>query len=174
VTRAAGMYCRVSRAWRVVCRAEMDLPFCADVAWGRLRDFRTFAAQDFFHASVRVDAGGVRPSARLEIDHRFGPLFTTRVGRILKWEEGVGYSFSDLSRAGPRCAFPHVYRYRLRAAGPSRCMIELTIAGLWTTRWLPPPLVRLWLLWIFSHIARSVQNTLLASPCGLTFASARC
>jgi hypothetical protein len=174
VTRAARMYCRVSRAWRVVCRAKMELPFSAAFAWGRLRDFRTFAAQDFFHAAVRVDAGGVRAGARLEIDHRFGPLSTTRVGRILKWDEGVGYSFSDLARAGPRCAFPHVYRYRLRPVGASRCVIEIIIAGLSTTRWLPRPLVRLWLLWVFSHIARSVQNTLLASPCGLTPAGARC
>jgi hypothetical protein len=151
----------VTPAGRVLCRAVLEIPLSVSVAWGQLRDFRRFAAQDFFHAAVRVDRGGVRRGARLEIDHRFGPFAVTRVGRILQWTEGRGYSFSDLSRRGARAAFPHVYRYQLRPAGPSRCVIEITIAGLWTTRFLPRWMTRLWLRWVFSHIVHSVHNTLL-------------
>ena len=151
----------VSATGRVLCRAVVELPVGATVAWGQLRDFRLFAAQDFFHAAVRVDAGGVRRGAALEIDHRFGPFAVTRVGRILQWEENVGYSFSDLSRRGPRHGFPHVYRYRLwrSAAG---CVVEVSIAGLWTASWLPKWIVRLWLRWVFSHIVCSVENTLVS------------
>ena len=152
----------VTGGGRVVCRAVVEVPLGAGAAWGQLRDFRRFAAQDFFHVAVRVERGGVRRGARLEIDHRFGPFFVTRVGRILQWAEGVGYSFSDLSRRGPRAGFPHVYRYRLRPGGPSRCVLEITIAGRWTARFLPRPLVRLWLRWVFSHIVFSVHNALLA------------
>lgn len=147
---------------RVVCRARIDVPASASTAWGQLRDFRRFAAQDFFHAAVRVAPGGVRHGALLEIDHRFGPFAVTRVGRILQWQEGRGYSFSDLSRRHPFAGFPHVYRYRLLPAGPSRCVLEVTVAGRWTTPLLPRWAARLWLTWVFTHIAASVGNTLLA------------
>ena len=151
----------VSRGWRVTCRAHFELPVSLPVAWGQLRDFRRFAAQDFFHTAVRVASPGVRAGAALEIDHRFGPFRTTRVGRILCWRENEGYSFSDLSANGPRSAFPHTYRYRLRPVSPGRCTVEITVAGRWTTTRVPRPLVRLWLRWVFSHIAASVRNTLI-------------
>ena len=154
------MTVRLTPSRRVTCRATFELPVSQSVAWGQLRDFRRFAAQDFFHASVRVSPGGPRAGAALELDHRFGPFRATRVGRILSWRELEGYSFSDLSPRGPRHAFPHVYRYRLRPLAPARCRVEITVAGLWTTRWLPGPLVRLWLAWVFSHIATSARNAL--------------
>jgi hypothetical protein len=144
----------------VTCRASFSLPVSTAAAWGQLRDFRRFAAQDFFHAAVRVGVGGVRPGAALEIDHRFGPFAVTRVGRILQWRENVGYSFSDLSSADPRAAFPHVYRYRLTATGSSSCDLEVLVAGRWTASWLPRVLTTLWLRWVFSHIVCSVRNEL--------------
>jgi hypothetical protein len=146
---------------RVTCRATFELPVSQSVVWGQLRDFRRFAAQDFFHAAVRVSPSGPRAGAALELDHRFGPFRTTRVGRILHWRELNGYSFSDLSPRGPRHAFPHVYRYRLRAASRVRCQVVITVAGLCKTQVLPRPLVRLWLAWVFSHIATSARNALL-------------
>lgn len=152
---------QVSKGGRVLCRAVAELPVTATVAWGQLRDFRLFAAQDFFHSAVRVDAAGVRRGAALEIDHGFGPFAVTRVGRILQWEENAGYSFSDLSRRGPRHGFPHVYRYRLWSCDDG-CFVEVTIAGLWTASALPRWMVQLWLRWVFSHIVRSVENTLLS------------
>ena len=151
----------VNRGWRVTCRADFELPVSLPVAWGQLRDFRRFAAQDFFHAAVRVSPGGPRVGAALEIDHRFGPLRTTRVGRILQWRENEGYSFSDLSPRGLRRAFPHVYRYRLRPLSADTCQVEITVAGLWTTPLVPCFLVRLWLAWVFSHIATSARNSML-------------
>jgi hypothetical protein len=87
----------------------------------------------------------------------------TRVGRILTWEEGRGYSFSDLSRARPRRAFPHAYEYALHPLEGDRCCLEISIRGRWTMRLLPRPLVRLWLAWVFSHIVRSIENELLAA-----------
>ena len=150
----------VNKSWRVTCHATVEVPLGAGVAWGQLRDFRRFAAQDFFHESVRVAPGGVRSGAALEIDHRFGPFRVTRVGRVLAWHEGRGYSFSDLSRAGVRSGFPHVYRYRLSPAGEGRCVVDVTIAGLWTLRVLPRWAVRLWLAWVFSHIVCTVRNSL--------------
>lgn len=148
---------------RVDCFARLELPVGAGRAWGRLRDFRRFAAQDFFHHDVRVVGGVARAGAALEIPHRFGPFRVTRVGRILAWEEGCGYGFSDLSRRRPRAAFPHAYRYELRPLGGERCRLEISVRGRWTTRMLPRPLVRLWLVWVFSHIVRSAENEMLAA-----------
>jgi hypothetical protein len=153
----------LQRTGRVECFARIELPLAIGRAWGQLRDFRTFAAQDFFHADVRVDGNGPRAGASIEIPHRFGPFRVTRVGRILRWEEGRGYSFSDLSRRGPRAAFPHVYRYALRATDVGGCALEISIRGRWTLRAVPRWVVRLWLLWVFSHIVRSVQNQLLGA-----------
>ena len=153
----------VGKCGRVECFARLELPMNAPRAWGRLRDFRRFAAQDFFHAGVRIDGNTPRAGAALEIPHRFGPFRVTRVGRILTWDEGRGYSFSDLSRRRPRAAFPHAYRYELHPLDGDRCSLEIFIRGRWTMCLLPPPLVRLWLAWVFSHIARSVENEMLAA-----------
>jgi hypothetical protein len=154
---------KVERRGRVECLARLELPLSATRAWGRLRDFRTFAAQDFFHTNVRVDGDAPRAGAALEIPHRFGPFRVTRVGRILSWEEGRGYRFSDLSRRRPRAAFPHAYRYELHPLGGDRCCLAISIRGRWTLRIMPRWLVRLWLAWVFSHIVRSVENQLLAA-----------
>jgi len=157
---------RVSRRWRVRCSGRIQLRMSAGRAWGQLRDFRRFAAQDFFHAGVRIDGNVPRPGAAVEIPHRFGPFGVTRVGRILSWHEGRGYAFSDLSRRSPGAAFPHAYRYALRPLGTDNCRLDITIRGRWTLRLLPRPLVRLWLRWVFYHIVRSVEKELLAVCCG--------
>jgi hypothetical protein len=153
----------VGRRGRVECFARLELPLSAGRAWGQLRDFRTFAAQDFFHTGVRVRGDVPRAGAAIEIPHQFGPFRVTRVGRILSWEEGSGYSFSDLSRRRPRAAFPHAYRYEVNSLDAARCCLDVSIRGRWTLRILPRWLVRLWLAWVFSHIVRSVENRLLVA-----------
>ena len=153
---------RIDRRGRVACTASVRIPARTSIAWAVLRDFRTFAAQDFFHRDVRVEGGRACRGARLTIPHEFGPFRVTRVGRILRWEDGRGYSFSDLSRAGPRAAFPHVYVYELEPLADDRCRLDIAIRGRWTTRFLPRWLARLWLKWVFSHIARSVESAMLA------------
>ena len=153
----------VGKRGRVECFARLELPLSARQAWGQLRDFRRFAAQDFFHAVVRVAGGAARAGATIEIPHHFGPFRVTRVGRIIWWEEGRGYGFSDLSRRNARAGFPHAYRYELRPLEGDTCCLEITIRGRWTLRLLPRWAVRLWLLWVFSHIARRVELECLRS-----------
>ena len=152
---------------RVECFARLELPLGAGRAWGELRDFRRFAARDFFHADVRVLGGVARAGAGVEIPHRFGPFRVTRVGRILSWEEGHGYRFSDRSRRRPGAAFPHAYQYELHPLGPDRCCLEISIRGRWTASFVPRPLVRLWLVWVFSHIVKSIENEMLAAALGM-------
>ena len=59
------MAVEVTPGWRVTCCGTVEVPAPAAAVWGRLRDFRRFAAQDFFHAAVRVEPPGVRRGAAL-------------------------------------------------------------------------------------------------------------
>jgi hypothetical protein len=98
-----------------------------------------------------------------------------RVGRILRWREldrstappgrppdrPAGYSFSDLSRRGPRHGFPHTFSYYLRPAGAESCKLEVVVRGRWTAWFVPRWIARLWLGWVFAHVVLSVRNSLL-------------
>jgi hypothetical protein len=146
---------------RVECAARVELPMSARSAWGQLRDFRGYASHDYFHAGIRIDGGVARRGARLRILHRFGPFEVVRRGRILWWEEGRGYSFSDTSMDGPRRGFPHVLGYRLHPIDDQRCVLHITVRGRWTARRVPRWAARLWLAWVFFHVVRRVENNLL-------------
>jgi len=166
----------IHRSGRVACRAELELPLPASAAWGELRDFRRSASHDFFHCDIRIEGGVPRRGAGLVLEHRFGPFRARRVGRILRWREwgdseasgngsckAAGYSFSDLSAAGPRAGFPHVLSYHLQASPRGTCRLAITVGGLWTARLVPRWAARLWLAWVFHHVVASVRNQLLAA-----------
>lgn len=152
---------RLRRPGKVECRASLRIPLGAISVWGQLRDFSRYARQDFFHAGPEIDGGIPRKGAKLSLSHAYAGLRFHRVGRILVWREGVGYSFSDLSIRGPRCGFPHVFSYRLEPLGPDYCRLHISVRGRWTAWWIPPPVAWLWLWWVFSHVVRSIRNELL-------------
>ena len=126
---------RVGRSGNVCCRAALHLPMSAGAAWGELRDFTRYASQDTFHADFRIEGGVPRRGVKFVVTHRFLLFSVERVGRILRWREldrselaadgqrdlPAGYSFSDLSRRGPRHGFPHTFSYYLRSAGAECC-----------------------------------------------------
>jgi hypothetical protein len=168
---------RVGRSGNVSCRATLNLPITAGAAWGELRDFTRYASQDTFHAEFRIDGGIPHAGAQFAITHRFLLFSVERVGRILRWREldrsaaaaltpatrdcPAGYSFSDLSRRGPRHGFPHTFSYYLRPAGPESCTLEIVVRGRWTARFVPRWIARIWLGWVFAHVVLSVRNSLL-------------
>lgn len=133
-------------------------------AWGQLRDFRTFAATDYFHADPQVEGGRPRAGAALTLRHRFGPFALTRVGRILRWVEWPGdrpgFAFSDLSRRGARVGFPHAISFHLTPSGDAS-LLHIRVGGRWTPP-VPRPLSRLWLAWVFHHIVSTTRRRLLA------------
>ena len=155
------MSVRVSRRGAVDCRRTLELPLSAISVWGQIRDFQRYARHDFFHAEMTITGGTPRAGAKLTLCHRYAGLRAERVGRILIWREGDGYSFSDLSLRGPRSGFPHVFSYRVEAAGEQACRLHIRVSGLWTSRYVPRWIARLWLGWIFAHIVRTVRNELL-------------
>jgi hypothetical protein len=171
---------RIGRNGAVHCRAALRLPMSAGAAWGELRDFTRYASQDTFHAEFRIDGGAPRCGARFVVTHRFLLFSVQRVGRILRWREfdhpvlgddlppvrPAGYSFSDLSRRGPRHGFPHTFSYYLRPTGAAACTLDIVVRGRWTARFIPKWAARLWLAWVFAQVVVSVRNSLLLAAAG--------
>lgn len=102
------MTIRISPTGRVVCSATLQLPLSAGKAWGQLRDFKSSATHDPFHAAITIEGGTPRSGARLTILHRHLLWQSTRAGEILRWKEGSGFAFSDLCQTDSSRAFPHV------------------------------------------------------------------
>jgi hypothetical protein len=154
---------RLHNRRRVAVVATTRLPVSAATAWGQMRSFSDFVGLDPFHSDVRTPDG--RSPSRLGdaiiLGHRFGPIRFDRVGRILKWREGRGYSFSDLARGDPRRGFPHVFTYDLHPRGPRSCRFILTLRGHWTYPRLPSWLIRRWLRRVLSHTLHAVRNRML-------------
>lgn len=135
---------QLTQAWRVDCRASIPLPISSRAAWGQMRDFRRFVSCDPFHTRVDPDRESSGANA-FTLWHGWQLLRFPRRGRILKWAEGSGYTFSDLSRRHPRKGFPHIYEYRLIPTSSVTSLLQVTVRGRWTATWLPRWLIRVWL-----------------------------
>jgi hypothetical protein len=155
------MNVRVNRNGSVDCRAILALPLSAQCAWGQLRDFHRYARQDFFHADIDTEGVIPRAGSKLTLCHRYLGIRIYRVGRILIWREGVGYSFSDLSTAGPRAGFPHTFSYRIEPTSDKAWRLHIRVRGRWTANVVPRLLRKLWLAWVFGHVVQMVSNELL-------------
>jgi hypothetical protein len=155
------MRIRINARGVVDCHAIFEVPLSAGATWGQLRGFNQYARQDFFHAELEIEGGIPRAGAALKISHRFLGLRFARVGRILIWREGIGYSFSDLSLRGPRSAFPHVFSFRIEPNVTNVCRLHIRVKGLWTARHIFRPMAWLWLWWVFGQVVRSTRNELL-------------
>ena len=134
----------LTNAGRVRLQYEATLPAPISAAWQRLRNFERCSCLDFFHRDVQLP-GPPAPGLRFALPHRVFGLTIERHGEILRWREGRGWAFSDLSKKGPRRGFPHVFTAELEPLDEDRCRLDLTITGLWTARWLPRSWVRPWL-----------------------------
>ena len=108
---------RSGRGRRVDLRIELEVARPPAEVWARVADFPEFVTIDPFHSRVIVLGPELRPGVALALEHRaFGVKFL-RFGRLLRWREGRGYTFSDLSgRSGGRGFFPHVFDFAVEPA----------------------------------------------------------
>lgn len=153
---------RITRRGRVQCTAVMRVPLSSSMVWGQIRDFRTFASLEYFHAKIDIAGDVPRAGAALEIAHRFLVFHVHRVGRICRWKEGDGFAFSDLSRRGLKSGFPHIFSYRIRPISPGACDVQIRVAGKWTASFVPRWLAWLWLRWIMQFAIQQFENKLMA------------
>lgn len=151
----------VSSEYRVRVAVSIDVPLSASIVWGQMRDFAWFTTLDPFHAGVHVIEHSYHTGADIVIDHQFLGIRLQRVGRILKWTEGSGYCFSDLSKRGVRAGFPHVYRYEVQSVGDQASRINVSVRGRWTATISPRWLVNLWLRFVMSQVRARIRLAML-------------
>ena len=180
VPRGAGLpACRVkcaSRRGRAIdVRIELRLTQHADSLWREVVDLPHFLTIDPFHEFVSL--GGQAPAAGVELAlaHNAAGFRFMRFGRIVQWQEGCGYAFSDLSARARQRGFPHVFYVRVepfaverrdpgaRDEGEcpdnrARSRLTVRVCGKWKSRWIPVWMGRLWIRWVCREHARLLRK----------------
>lgn len=154
----------IDRRWRVRATATVDTALPPGAVWGQMRDLARFLTIDPLHSRVLAPSRSANAGwlgVPLVIQHRLAGFGPDRVGRVLTWHEGRGYSVSDLSRRGPRRGFPHVCSYEVRPNG-SGSTLTVSARGLWTATVLPRWVVKLWLRWVLASTAAHIRRDLSA------------
>ena len=149
--------------WRVRLKTEFDVPAARDAVWEIVSDFRRFVCTDHFHKDVTFTDGYGQVGSKFLILHRFLGVGVKRRGRVLRWERGVGFAYSDLSDTNPQSAFPHVFFVDLVDFSAVRCVVRIRVNGRWTASYLGRVVTRLWLQWNLITIRQGVQNLILTS-----------
>jgi hypothetical protein len=168
---AAPVSARVSCGCRpgaaVDLRIELEVPRPRAAVWALVADLTRFACVDPFHERVVVLGTALEPGVRLVLEHcAFGVRFP-RFGRLLRWDEGRGYAFSDMSARGPGRGFPHVFFVSVTPvgeAGPGRggerTRLTVRVRGKWTARLVPLWAGRWWLRYVCNEHARLLRAAL--------------
>ena len=139
---------------------EVDVSRPAAELWNRVSDLPTFLTIDPFHDKVHLMR--TRPAAGVDValwHNAFGHRFL-RFGRILRWNEGHGYAFSDLSAANPRTGFPHVFFVTVESLTSNRSRARIEIRGKWTSRWIPVRVGCWWIRYVCAEHARLIRKAM--------------
>jgi hypothetical protein len=160
----AGSIARVScehmSGTAVDLRIDLDVPRPCGEVWGIVADLPTFLCVDPFHVHVGILGPRIEPGAALVLEHRAFGLTFLRFGRLLRWDEGRGYAFSDLSARGPGRGFPHAFFVTVEPGEGARTWLRVRVRGRWTARWVPLRLARWWLRYVCVEHARLLQAAL--------------
>lgn len=137
------------QSWPVVKLAmEFEVPVSKDRLWEFVADLRTFLTTDPYHRRVIAMRKPIVPGTHLAIEHGLLGVTFYRFGRLLSWQEGRGYSFSDLSARGGRRGFPHVFEVIVepdRQSPRDSSKLRIEVKGRWTARMVPAVLRQWWL-----------------------------
>ena len=146
----------------------MSLEFARPAAelWPIVADAPRFLTIDPFHDRVTLQQLPAAKGVDLVLSHNaFGVRFL-RFGRIITWNEGQGYAYSDLSGRDKRQGFPHVFIVSIAATETAaadsqpRSTLTIRIRGRWTSRWIPIAFGRLWVSWVCREHARLLSKAL--------------
>ncbi len=133
-------------AIRLKIELEIKQPYAQ--VWERVRDLPRFGTIDPLHRRILILGPRLEQGVEIAILHSLLGVSFYRYGRILRWEEGRGYAFSDLSGRGFNTGFPHVFFIEVVSVrGPNEPLTRLTvrIQGRWTAGWMPVWLRQIWL-----------------------------
>lgn len=152
--------CGGMRGTAVDLRIDLDVPRPCGEVWRIVADLPGFLCIDPFHARVCVLGPRLEAGASLVLEHRAFGLTFLRFGRLLRWDEGRGYAFSDLSVRGPGRGFPHAFFVTVERGEGARTWLRVRVRGRWTARWLPLGLGQLWLRYVCAEHARLLRAAL--------------
>lgn len=136
------------RSSAIRLKIEFEIKQVHAAVWERVRDLPRFGTIDPLHRRIDVLGPRLERGSEIAILHGLLGVSFYRYGRILQWEEGRGYAFSDLSGRGFNTGFPHVFFIEVtpvRGAYEPLTRLTIRIQGRWTARWMPAWLRRLWL-----------------------------
>jgi hypothetical protein len=163
----------VVRSCCCTCRAKkrsVDVLIALDVAcsredlWRTVGDLPRFLVLDPFHESITLMRGEPGVGVDLVLHHDSFGLRFSRFGRIIRWQPGYGYAFSDFSGRGPRTGFPHVFLVNLTPlvddGGCQRTRLTIRVRGRWTSRSIPLWLGRFWIRLVCREHARLLYKGL--------------
>ena len=161
--RRYGVACRRSRGRAIDVLVTLEFPRPCQELWPIIADLPTFLVIDPFHDRVILQSLPAAKGVDLVLSHNaFGSRFL-RFGRIIAWNEGSGYTFSDLSGRNKTTGFPHVFRVAIRpgeAAGDSASTLTIRVRGRWTSKVFPSLIGRLWVTWVCREHARLLAKAL--------------
>lgn len=149
---------------RVRLGLQIATQLSAEDLWRRISDLPAFLTIDPFHERVVLMRPRPAAGVQLVLDHNVFGVRLRRLGRILSWREGAGYSISDLSRRGGWVGFPHVFFFRIEAdetaAPQEKSLLHVEIRGKWTARMIPLWLARWWLSAVCREHTRLLADAL--------------
>jgi hypothetical protein len=145
----------------IALRIELDVDRPPAAVWACVADFAHFVTIDPFHSRIVVLGPELKPGVELALEHRAFGIRFFRFGRLLKWREGRGYTFSDVSGVrGSRGFFPHVFVFAVEPGGHGSTRLSVTIRGRWTARHLPRWVGRWWFRFVCHEHARLLRAAL--------------
>jgi len=154
--------CTAGKDRRVRMAIEIDTPYSPQELWAKVSDLPRFLTIDPFHEKIVLMRPAAAAGVHLVLWHNAWGCRFPRFGRILFWREGRGFAFSDLSRAGKKRGFPHVFFVSIDPlpGDPSRSRLRIDVRGRWTSRWIPPWIGQHWVSQVCKDHARLLSKGL--------------
>jgi hypothetical protein len=160
----SSVVCEPPRGRSVSLLLSLDFARPAEEMWAAIADLPRFLTIDPFHDRVTLQQLPPARGVDVVLWHNAFGLRFRRFGRIIAWNEGRGYTFSDLSGRDKRAGFPHVFVVAIAPAtsqmGEPRSTLTIRIRGRWTSPLVPPALGHWWLLWVCREHARLLAKGL--------------
>jgi hypothetical protein len=142
---------------------NVNLQQSKEAVWKKVSDLRRFLTIDPFHEQVILMRDEPDVGVHLALRHNACGWRFWRFGKILRWREGSEVAFSDLSRHGRRCGFPHIFFIHLRPENHAlkpRTVLTIRVRGKWTSHFVPVAVGRFWIWLVCRDHARLLGKAL--------------
>ena len=140
-------------------RIALDVAIDAKTLWQCVADLPRFLTVDPFHETVLLE-GPAQQGTRIALLHNVFGIRFRRDSKILRWQPGREYAFSDLSTRDPHRGFPHIFVVSVVPQTANRCQLHVDIRGKWTAPGIPMWAGRIWVRLVCCEHARLLRKAL--------------